>query len=74
MIAFTDDCGILLFLTTDRSEIPPKEEKGGLSGYDKSEGWWCMQNTNFTMHTYILQKFVADLLKVTASHKEQTSP
>ena len=25
-------------------------------------------------HTHILQKFVADLLKVTTSHKEQTSP
>lgn len=28
VIAFTDDCGILLFLTTDGSEIPPKEVKG----------------------------------------------
>ena len=65
--AFTDDCGLLLFLTTDQTEIPPKEEKGEYQDTIKVRGR-CMQ------HTYILQKFVADLLKDTTRRKEQTSP
>ena len=56
-----------LSLTTDWAEIPPKEEKGEYQDMIKVRGR-CMQ------HTHILQKFVADLLKVTTSHKEQTSP
>ena len=60
------DCGILLFLTTDEVEIPPKEEKGGYQDTRKVKGR-CMQ------HTHILQTFVADRLKVATSHKEQTS-
>ena len=58
----------VLSLTTARgcrisasSEILPKEERG-ISGYDKGEG-----EVHFT-------KFAAGLLKVTLSHKEQTSP
>ena len=53
-----------LSLTTDWAEIPPKEEKGGgeYQNMIKVRGR-CMQHTHFT-------KFVADLLKVTTSHKE----
>ena len=54
-------------LTTDWAEILPKEEKGEYRGMIKVRGG-CMQ------HTHILQKFVADLLKVPTRHKEQTSP
>ena len=65
---FTDDLDTLyLSLITVQAEIPPKEEKGGYQDIIKVRGR-CMQ------HTHILQKFVADLLKVTTSPKEQTSP
>ena len=55
-----------LSLTTDQAEIPPKEEKGEHQDRIKGKGR-CMQ------HPHIVQKFVADLLKVTTSPKEQTS-
>ena len=45
-----------------------------MSGYDKGEGEVHAAHTHLTVHTHILQKFAADLLKVTTSHKEQTSP
>ena len=45
-------------------EILPKEEKGE---YGKGEGEVHTAYAHFT-------KFVADLLKVTTNHKEQTSP
>ena len=41
--------------------------KRGISGYNKGKG-------RYMQHTHILQKFVADLLKVIASPKEQASP
>ena len=49
------------------AEIPPKEEKEEYPDMIKVRGQ-CMQ------HTHILRKFVADVLKVTTSYKEQTSP
>ena len=56
-----------LSLTTELAEIPPKEEKGEYQDMIQGSGR-CMQ------HTQLLQKFVAALLKVTTSHKEQISP
>ena len=49
------------------AEIPPKEEKGEQQDVLKRRG-------RGLQHTHILQKFVADLLKVIASPKEQASP
>ena len=49
------------------AEIPPKEEKGQHRDMTQVRGR-CMQ------HTRIWRKFVADLLKVSTSPKEQTSP
>ena len=50
------------------AEIPPKEEKGEQQDVIKRRGRGLQPGT------HILQKFVADLLNVTASPKEQTSP
>ena len=49
------------------AEIPPREEKGEQQDVIKRRG-------RGLQHTHILQKFVADLLKVIASPKEQASP
>ena len=51
-----------------------QREKGEISGYDKYEGEVHAAYTHFIIHTHILLNFVADLLKVTTSHEEQTSP
>lgn len=48
--------------------------KGGISAYDRGEGEVHAAHKYLTMHTHILQKIFADLLKVTTRHKEQTSP
>ena len=52
--AFTDDLGILLFLTTDWAAVfqsylnyGPTRKKGGLSGYDKGEGEVHAAHTHF---------------------------
>ena len=63
----------VLSLTTDQAEITPKEEKGGHQDGIKVSGM-CRQHTPVSMRTPFLQQFVADLLKVTASYKQQTSP
>ena len=60
-----------LSLTTDRAEIPPKEEKG--AHQDRIKGRGRCSSTHI-VQSHIWQKFVAHLLKVVTSLKEQTSP
>ena len=75
MTTLTDDSDILCFiLNYNRAalfqilEIPPKEERGvGKSGYDKGEG-----EVHAAVHTFYKSLLLS--LKVTISHKEQTSP
>ena len=53
----------------DNSEIPPQRCRGNnISVLDKSNRGGAYS------HAYILQKFAAGFMKVTASHKEQTPP
>ena len=73
--AFAGDCDLLCFiLNYSPGEVFQKalkyhpKRRGGISEYDKGEG-----RVYAAMHTF-LQKFVAVLLKVTTSHKDQSSP
>ena len=53
---------------SDSSEIPPQREKGKYQDIsDKGEGGGTGS------HAHILQKFAAGLVKVTISHRHQSS-